>query len=212
MVDFERRRIRSKIEATLLDAGDDPRSPVTQFRSEAIGSLAGRVIELGPGTGVNLRHYDSGVDLIGIEPNPVMRERLIAANQRLDQPLQLDLRNLRGESVDVADDTAHAVVATLLLCGVDDPGRVVDEARRMLRPGGRFVFVEHVAAPAGSMTARVQRAVRRPHHWMFNGCRTDHDAEWLLRSFEWSSLEIQQIDLGPRAAYVRHQIYGVATL
>jgi len=210
VIDFERRRIRSKIEAALLDAGDDDRSPVNRFKAEAIARLSGRVVELGPGTGVNLRHYSPEVELIAVEPNPVMRERLTAANRALERPVELDVRDLRGESIALDDGWADAVVATLLLCGADDPEQVIHEARRVLRPGGQLVFVEHVAAPPGTTTARLQRALRRPHHWMFNGCRTDHDAEALLRSFEWSSFDVENIDLGSRAVYVRHQIVGTA--
>ena len=211
MIDFERRRIRSRIEAALLAAGDDDRSAIGRFKGETLPDLTGHVVEIGPGTGVNFRHYSPGARLTVIEPNPVMRDRLEATAAAIEPPLDLDVRNLRGESVDLVVGTADAVVGTLLLCGVDDPHRVVTEIRRILKPGGRFVFVEHVAAPGGSTTARVQRLLRRPHHWMFNGCRTDQVTESILRSFEWTELDVTAIDLGRQAAYVRHQIYGIAT-
>lgn len=210
MIDFERRRLRSRIEATLLAAGDDDRSAIGRFKATTLPDLTGHVVEIGPGTGVNFRHYSPGIRLTAIEPNPVMRDRLAVTAAQLSAPLDLEVRDLRGESLDVADETADAVVGTLLLCGVDDPQQVVAEVRRVLKPGGRFVFVEHVAAPEGSTTARVQRLLRRPHHWMFNGCRVDQDTESLLRSFDWADLEISNLDLGRQAAYVRHQLFGVA--
>ncbi|MEM1334283.1 MAG: class I SAM-dependent methyltransferase [Actinomycetota bacterium] len=211
MIDFERRRLRSRIEAALLDAGDDPASPVGRFKAAAIGDLRGRIVELGPGTGVNLQHYTPGVSLVAIEPNPIMRTRLGAAAAQVAPALDLDVRDLRGEAIDLAYESVDAVVGTLLLCGVDDPRQVLHEVRRVLRPGGTYVFVEHVVAPAGTITRRIQRVVRRPHHWMFNGCRTDHDARTLLESFDWGSLEMEPIDLGASAAWVRHQLIGIAT-
>ena len=97
-----------------------------------------------------------------------------------------------------------------MLCGVDDPARSIAEVHRVLRPGGRFVFVEHVAAAEGSATALAQRVLRRPHHWMFNGCRTDQDTGNMLRAVEWDELTIDRLDLGWKSGHVREHITGVA--
>ena len=211
MIDFEHHRVRSRIEARLLANGDRRGSEVTRFKADAIGALDGTVLEIGAGTGVNLRWYRPGATVIAIEPNPIMREHLAATNASLEHPVELEIRNRRGEQLDLADGAADAAVSTLVLCGVDDPVAVLEEVRRVVRPGGRLVFVEHVAAPIGSRTARAQRLVRRPHHWMFNGCRVDQDTETLLRSFEWTDLDLRHVDLGRAGAYVRHQIIGTAT-
>lgn len=211
VIDFERHRIRSRIEASLLAAGDRSDSDVGRFRSQAIGALSGTVVEIGPGTGVNLRHYRPGTRVIAFEPNPVMRDRLTATASGIGDSIDLDVRAHGAESIDVDDAEVDAVVSTLVLCGVDEPLEVVAEARRVLRPGGRFVFVEHVAAPTGSRTACAQHLVRRPHRWMFNGCRIDQDTEAVLRSFDWGRLELRPVDLGPTGVWVRHQIVGVAT-
>lgn len=211
VIDFEKHRIRSRIEAALLAAGDRDDTEVGRFRAEAIGALSGTVVEIGPGPGVNLHHYRPGTRVIAIEPNPVMRGRLTATAAAGAGAIDLDVRDRGAETIDVDDGGADAVVSTLVLCGVDDPAEVVAETRRVLRPGGRFVFVEHVAAPTGSGTARTQRLVRRPHRWMFNGCRVDQDTEAVIRSFDWADLELRSIDLGRAGAWVRHQIVGVAT-
>ncbi len=208
MIDFERRRLRSRIEAALLDAGDRDDSEIGRFKATAIGALTGTVLEIGPGTGVNLRHYAPGVDVVAAEPNPVMRERLTSA--ATSAGIDLDVRDERAEHIDLPDASVDGVVATLVLCGVDDPARAIAEVHRVLRPGGRFVFVEHVAATEGSRTAIAQRLLRRPHAWMFNGCRTDQDTAALLRQFDWAELTIDGIDLGWQSGHVRDQITGIA--
>ena len=208
--DLDSPRIRSRIEAALLDAN--------AFRSErrfgrrlaqTLGAITGVVVELGPGTGVNLGYYDSAAHIIAIEPNPVMREKL-ALNAE-DRGVDVDIRSVRGERIDVEDASADAVVATLVLCGVDDPKQVAAEAYRILKPGGFFFFIEHVVAPEESLTRKVQRAVKVPHRWMFNGCEVDRDTAATIRSSAFECVEIEEVDCGPLDVYARHRIVGTAT-
>src|SRR5215467_3373794 len=112
-----------------------------------LGDLRGKVLEIGPGAGVNLRHYDPSVQWIGIEPNPYMRAYLEKEAERCG--LQVDLGTGNAEQLDIADQSIDAVVCTLVLCSVQDVGRVLKEIRRVLKPEGHFVFIEHVAAPRG---------------------------------------------------------------
>ena len=68
--------------------------------------------------------------------------------------------------------------------------------RRVLKPGGTFFFLEHVAAPAGSMIRRVQAVVKRPHRWVFNGCEVGRDAGALLANVGFTQLDMTQVDTG----------------
>lgn len=211
MTDFERQRRRGRLEAWLLDAGAaDLHAAYGERKAAAIGAMRGTVVEIGPGTGVNMRYYAPGVHVIGIEPNPAMHDRLL--RQADDHGVDLELRTGRGERLDLADASVGGVVGTLLLCGVEDPARVVDEIHRVLRPGGVYFFVEHVVAPQGTVTHHVQRLVARPHRWMFNGCRTNHDAETLLRRGPFAGrVALDHVDRGWRGVWVRHQLVGTAT-
>lgn len=207
--DLDSPRIRSHIEAALLDvAAVRSRRRFGEHLAETIGGLSGTIVELGPGTGANLRYFSDDAHVIAVEPNPVMRDKLAANAQRLG--VDLDIRSVRGEHIDVADKTADFVLATLVLCGVDDPAQVVAEAHRVLKPGGSFHFMEHVGAPQGSVTQKVQAAVKVPHRWMFNGCEVDRDTASLLRASDFSEVEIDEIDCGVGDLYVRHRILGVA--
>ncbi|MFK7918963.1 MAG: class I SAM-dependent methyltransferase [Ilumatobacter sp.] len=209
MVDFEKHRIRSKLEARILDAGAaDVHAAYGERKQATIGAMRGTVVELGPGTGVNMRYYAPETKVIAIEPNPLMHELLQA---RADEHgVNLEIRSLRGESIDVDDASVDGVVGTLLLCGVDDPAQVVREAHRVLRPGATYFFTEHVQAPAGSRTRLAQRILLRPHRWCFNGCEVDRDTGALLHASPFSTVEFEEVDRGRAGLHVRHQIIGQA--
>ena len=209
MVDFEKNRLRSKLEARILDAGaDDVHAAYGEHKYASIGSMTGTVVELGPGTGANMRYYTSGTKVIAIEPNPEMHDRLRMSAD--EHGVDLEIRTVRGESIDVDDASVDGVVGTLLLCGVDDPAQVVREAHRVLRPGGVYFFIEHVEAPAGSRTLMAQRLLFRPHRWLFNGCETTRDTGSLLQQGPFSAVDVEEVDRGRSGLHVRHQIVGTA--
>jgi SAM-dependent methyltransferase len=170
--------------------------------------MSGTIVELGPGTGVNMRYYAPGVRVIAIEPNAMMHDRL--RRKAADHDVDIEIRTLAGESLDVGDGEADGVVGTLLLCGVEDPAMVIDEVHRVLKPGGRYFFTEHVRAPDGTWTLRIQRLLRRPHGWLFNGCRTDQDTAALLRASPFESVEMSEEDRGLSGLYVRIGLVGTA--
>ena len=211
MPDLEKQKLRSKFEARLLEAGAADSHVVWGGRkSAAIGSMAGTVVELGPGTGVNMRYYAPGTKVIAIEPNPVMHESL--RRRAAEHGVDLEIRQLRGESIDVDDESADGVVGTLLLCGVDDPEQVIREAHRVLKPGGVYFFLEHVVAPADTVTRRVQRVVTRPHRWLFNGCEAGRDTASILHASPFAGrVSMDSLDRGRSALWVRYQIAGTAT-
>lgn len=209
VVDLEKQKLRSRFEAWLLDASAESNHESQGERKTAeIGSMAGTVVELGPGTGVNMRYYAPGVHVIAIEPNPVMHDRL--RRHAAEHDVDIEIRTLQGEAIDVADGEADGVVGTLLLCGVEDPAMVIDEAYRVLKPGGRYFFTEHVRAPDATWTLRTQRVLRHPHGWLFNGCRTDQDTAALLRGGPFETVDIDEQDRGPGGLYVRHGLIGTA--
>jgi len=135
--------------------------------------LQGTVLEIGPGTGANLGYYQPTVRLFGVEPNPHMHPYLWREAERVGR--RMELRHGTAERLDVADDSVDAVVSTLVLCSVKDQEATLGEVLRVLKPGGRFVFVEHVAAPRGTWRRRVQRAVRPVWSLLGDGCQPDRE-------------------------------------
>ena len=169
--------------------------------------LDGVVVEIGAGNGPNLRYLRSGTTVHAIEPNPHFHGRLRRTATAHD--IKLSIHPVPGEEIDLADGSADAVVCTWVLCTVQDPARVLQEIHRVLRPGGQFAFIEHVAAPQGPIR-RVQMLVRRPWRWLFEGCRTDRDTAAAIRAAGFSSVEITRFRFRSSFVPVRTQIAGTA--
>ena len=182
-----------------------------------IGALRGTVLEVGPGTGVNLPFFDSSVKWIGVEPNPHMRQRLEAKARELG--IELEFRGFTPSTgqdaggLEVADASVDAVVTTLVQCSVPDPEAFIREVCRVLVPGGRFVFIEHVAAPRGSGLRRLQNLARPFSSFMADGCCPNREIAEVIRAGGFSSVEIETFDIPqevlPKVA--SPHIAGVAT-
>lgn len=212
--DFSAAPVRGWLEARLLAAaGDANPPPIAEAVRGVLGAMRGTVVEIGPGPGTNLRHYAPGVRVIAVEPNPAMVPllRREAAARAVDVEVVALHAERASDSPLLPDDVADHVVGTLVLCGVDHPRVVVAEVLRMLRPGGTFLFHEHVAGRPGSGLRLLQRAVAAPHRWLFNGCELGRDTGALLRRSGFADIAIEEVDAGPSAAWTRRRILGVAT-
>jgi ubiquinone/menaquinone biosynthesis C-methylase UbiE len=162
------------------------------------------VVELGPGSGANLRYLARGTRLIGIEPNKQMHSLL---QRRANQfGIDLDLRGLAGEQLDLPSQSVDFVFSSLVLCSVEKPDQVVSEVRRVLKPRGRFACVEHVEAHASTAISGLQHAVRKPWKWLFEGCDLCRDTAATLRSAGFSRVDITPFILRSIFIPVRHQI------
>ncbi|RDI17579.1 methyltransferase family protein [Rhodococcus sp. AG1013] len=172
------------------------------------GNLPRTVVELGPGVGANLRYLRAGTRLIAVEPNPAMHDRLRAraARARID----LELHTTGAERLDLPDASVDAVISSLVLCTVPDPVAVLTEVHRVLRPGGQYAFLEHVAAPDGTVLRRLQRAARRPWSWTFEGCSCERDLQTVVEAAGFAETTIEAYRLRSPFLPVNTQIAGVA--
>jgi SAM-dependent methyltransferase len=143
-------------------------------RGELLASARGRVLELGAGTGLNLRHYPDGVDLVVSEPDPAMRARL---EKRAAGRATVIAAG--AEELPFPDDSFDTVVSTLVLCTVADPDAALAEVRRVLAPGGRLLLIEHVRAEAPRL-ARRQDRLAGVWHAVAMGCRCNQPTVELL--------------------------------
>jgi ubiquinone/menaquinone biosynthesis C-methylase UbiE len=131
------------------------------------------VLEIGAGTGLNLRHYPSSLDeLVLAEPVEEMAQRIDASARDDDVPVSVV--HARAEELPFADDSFDTVVSTLVLCTVADPERSLAEIRRVLKPGGAFLFCEHVRSESARL-ARWQHRLAGPWGAFAEGCRCDRD-------------------------------------
>jgi len=167
------------------------------------------IVELGPGAGANFRYFPKGTCLIGVEPNrhfhPILKRRAKQFG------IELDLRVLKGESLDLGDETVDFVFSSLVLCSVNEPARVLAEVMRVLKPGGRFACVEHVAAPDGSTLRKVQKSISRPWKWVFEGCDLCRDTGATLKLAGFSQVALQPMVLPTIFIPIRTQISAVCT-
>jgi ubiquinone/menaquinone biosynthesis C-methylase UbiE len=151
-------------------------------RRQLLHGLTGRVVEVGAGSGVSFGHYPASVrELVAVEPEPHLRALALAAAK--DAAVPVTVLDGTGEHLPLEDASADAAVLAGVLCSVDDPGRVLAELARVVRPGGELRFYEHVAA-RNPRLARLQRRLDATF-WprLFGGCHTHRDtAEAIARS------------------------------
>lgn len=183
--------------------------PRTSLWPALVGALRGDVLELGPGDGGNLRLYQPDVRLTAVEPRAAARDRTAAAAGRLG--LTAHVRDGHAEDLALPDGSVDAVVCSFVLCSVTDPSAVLAEVHRVLRPGGRFLFAEHVAAPRGTWVRRGQNLLAGltslvPGH----GCRPNRETGPAIDRAGFDVVDLHRFDLpGPLGAGIPH-IAGAA--
>jgi SAM-dependent methyltransferase len=156
-------------------------------RRRLLGELSGRVLEVGAGTGLNLPHYPASVDeLVLTEPEAAMARQL----RRKPGAARATVVEAPVEQLPFPDGHFDAVVCTLVLCTVPDPAAALREIRRVLEPGGRLVFVEHVRARDPKL-ARWQDRLNGPWRAFNVGCNCNRDTEAAIRA---AGLEVVQAD------------------
>ena len=181
---------------------------VRRHKRRVFAGLPETVVELGSGVGANLRYLRPGSTLVAVEPNIPMHRRLRAAAER--RGVRLELRERLAEDTGLPDQSADSVISSLVLCTVRDPAEVLAEVRRILRPGGTFRFVEHVAARSGTPTRVLQRALRRPWAWTFEGCSCERDLAGLVRAAGFARVDIEPYRLHSPFVSFNTQIAGIA--
>ena len=117
-------------------------SDLSEYRQQLLADVSGEVLEIGFGTGLNLAHYPDNIEKITtIDPNPGMRRR---ARSRIETSgITVDYKVLNGESIPIADAEFDSVVCTWTLCSIREVDKAIAEVYRLLKPQGKFFFIEH---------------------------------------------------------------------
>jgi ubiquinone/menaquinone biosynthesis C-methylase UbiE len=162
------------------------RRGMRDHRRGLLADARGRVLEIGAGTGLNLPHYPSSVDeLVLTEPDPGMAARIDAT----DAPVEARVVVAPAEKLPFEDATFDAVVSMMVLCTVPDPDAALAEIRRVLRPDGRLLFIEHVRSDSPRL-ARWQERLAKPWEAFASGCRCDRPTlERISERFRIAELE-----------------------
>lgn len=159
-----------------------------ELRRAASAKVSGRVLELGVGVGANWPYLSPELAYAGIEPDPYMLRR--ARKRAAVMGRELALKQARAEELPFEDESFDTVLVTLTLCTVEDPVRALTEARRVLKPGGSLVFVEHVR-PEGRLAGRLFDALTPPWRRVAAGCHPNRRTEQVIRA---AGLQIEAIE------------------
>jgi SAM-dependent methyltransferase len=171
-----------------------------------LAAASGDVIEIGPGAGANLAYLPPGVRWIGIEPNPAMHGYLLHAAQSVG--VAVDLRRGVAEALPLPDESADVVISTHVLCSVNSVAGSLSEIVRVLRPGGSFLFFEHVGAEAGTRLRRRQRLIKPLWKRLCGGCEPDREIAAAIQAAGFGALEMERFDVA--LPLVRPHVMGVA--
>jgi SAM-dependent methyltransferase len=175
-------------------------------------SLHGVVLEIGPGTGTNLPYFPADVGWVGVEPNPFMHPYLQEAMRRSGLParqLRIERGDAGGVRLPAGNASVDAVVATLVLCSVAHPEASLQEILRILKPGGKFVFIEHVAARRGSGLRAFQNFIQPLWTLVGDGCYPNRETGEAISRAGFASLEIENFRYPGGGPYTPH-IAGTA--
>lgn len=183
---------------------------MARLRRELLADASGAVLEIGAGTGLNLPHYpaDGLQRLVLAEPSAPMRAHIDL--DRAPAGIATDVVAAPAEQLPFADGSFDTVVATLVLCTVGHPRRAVREVVRVLRPGGRLLFLEHVRAEGG-WRQRLQRRSVRPWAAFADGCQCDRPT---LNTLE-ELMRVEAVQRGSwkgMPAIVRPLVWGQASV
>ena len=167
------------------------------------------MLEVGFGTGLNLLAYpDSGMDLVTVDVNPGVHSK---AERRLaNSPLKVTHFQISGESLPMDDNTFDAVVSTWTLCSIPDVEAALGQLYRVLKPGGKFYFVEHGLNPNPSI-AKWQHRLTPIQKVIGDGCHLDRDIRQLIQSAGFRFEQYENFDMQQLPKVGSYMYFGVAT-
>ncbi|CAM8878426.1 unnamed protein product [Rhodiola kirilowii] len=201
--------------ATAMDTSMKPyEAEVTTYKSQLFAELKGKaseVLELGIGTGPNLKYYaGAGLHVIGVDPNAKMEKYAKAAATAAGlQVANFDFRQAVGEALPLANASVDAVVGTLVLCSVGDVNRTLSEVMRVLKPGGLYLFLEHVAAKDGTFLRIIQTLLDPLQEALADGCHLTQNTGQSISQAGFSKVDINSIFVSSASLLGPH-VYGIA--
>lgn len=162
-----------------------------RYRRRVVPAAKGRVLEIGVGSGINFRFYrDDTEQIVGIDPSAALLAMAESAITATTSPVELI--EASAEELPLEDRSVDAVVSTWTLCSIPDVRRALREMRRVLRPEGRLLFVEHGRAPEKNVS-RWQRRITPVWRRLAGGCHLDRPIDALITE---SGFEIDRLETG----------------
>ncbi|GAV85784.1 Methyltransf_11 domain-containing protein [Cephalotus follicularis] len=188
---------------------------VAGWKTQMFSNLKGKaknVVEIGIGTGPNLKYYvgDTDVRVFGIDPNRKMEKYAQEAAVAAGLPLSnFNFIHAVGESIPLSDASVDAAVGTLVLCSVKDVDKTLKEVKRVLKPGGLYLFVEHVAAKDGTILKFWQRVLDPLQQTVVDGCHLTRETGNNISRAGFSDVELSMAFVSD-ASLISPHVYGIA--
>jgi ubiquinone/menaquinone biosynthesis C-methylase UbiE len=185
------------------------KSLLARHRRELLAHAYGDVLEIGFGTGLNLPHYPAHVrKLTAVDPNPGMHR---LAQKRIKQRrIEVDQQVLSSERLPFEDSPFDCAVSTFTLCSIEDVAQALREVYRVLKSGGKFLFLEHGLSPEPTVQ-KWQRRLNWLQVRLANGCHLDRDMKALVAAQPFASVEVEAFYL-ERTPRTHGYLYrGIAT-
>ena len=184
------------------------RAGLRERRRRLLAALEGDVLEIGAGTGLGLPHYARAARVVEVEPDPYRRAELERKLARARVPVEIVAA--RAEALPFADGSFDSVVSMLVLCSVSDPAQALAELRRVLRPGGRLVLLEHVRG-RGTL-GRAQDLLAPLHRLVAGGCSPNRRTEETVEAGGFDLHDVERFTLvGNPDVLTRPALQAVAT-
>lgn len=161
-----------------------------RYKQEQLSALDGTVLELGAGRGTNFDLLPAGVHWIGLEPSGDRHGKLVASAVRSGRT-EPEILVAPAEAIPLGDATVDAVFATVVLCSVTDQAQTLAEVRRVLKPGGPFLFFEHVASPPGTFTRWMQRTAAPLTRRFDAGCDPSRETWKAIEAAGFSDVDLR---------------------
>lgn len=197
-----------RIFAAIYDHMNAPveRRVIGPRRERLLAPLAGDVLDVAAGTGANLAYYRNAARVVALEPSAAMRAKLHAKLDRATCPVTVIDGD--AETLPFADASLDAVVFTLALCTIPRPGAALAEARRVLKPGGRLVVLEHVRG--------TDNLARRQDRWapvwrrLGAGCHPNRETQTAIEAAGFAFDDVEQFAELPNWVLTRSMLQGTA--
>ena len=175
-------------------------------RHELVAGLEGEVLEIGAGTGFNLPHYEKASRVVAVEPDPSMARRL--PRRAAESTVPVEVVSGSAESLPFPDESFETAVVTFVFCSVDDPSAALADVRRVLKPGGRLVLLEHVRGE--DRLARWQERLTPLHRRLAGNCHLNRDTRGAVAAAGFDVTDLRPTRIPGSHPLVRSGLQGVA--
>jgi ubiquinone/menaquinone biosynthesis C-methylase UbiE len=178
------------------------------YKEKYFRNLEGRVVELGAGYGVNAEYHSRESRILLVEPSTEKHGKLNLAFSKQGILPRLTWSPL--EDLNFPDDSIDIVMDSLVLCSVSDPEETLREIYRVLKPGGRYIFLEHIAGEPQGWLLWFQSIFNTSWGWITSGCNCNRDIDTMIKNTGFSKVDMEYFISWKVFPLMRRHIVGVA--